>query len=255
MEFWTARAISIVLAIWLGAGLAHAQSGPLSEDDTTCTDDVMLVFDGSGSMASAGYNEMEYPRIHEALIAVRRVLPRVTAYRRIGLVVYGPGPKDACQNIEMKLAPAFNSAKRIIGELERVEPDGNTPLTEAVRSAAEAMNFRKRPAVVVLVTDGDETCGGAPCRMASSLVGEAAAITVHVIGFKVRGRFFQWQSQRSGMRGGETVSRCLADQTGGKFISTETTEELVAALQKTLGCPLMTKREEAQSRLRQRGVN
>lgn len=245
MAIW--KSISVLAFVWLlgGFGAAWAQLAPISEDDTTCTDDVMLVFDGSGSMASAGYNEMESPRIHEALIAVRRVLPQVTAYRRIGLVVYGPGPRDACQNIDLRLAPAFNSARRIIGELEKIEPDGNTPLTEAVKSAAEALDFRKRPAVVVLVTDGDETCGGAPCRLASSLVGEAAAITVHVIGFKVRGRFFQWQSQSEAPRGGETVSRCLADQTGGKFISAETTQELVVALQKTLGCPLMTKRSEA----------
>lgn len=209
-------------------------------DDTTCMDDAMLVFDASGSMASAGYNEMENPRIFEALKAVRRVLPRVTQYRRIGLVVYGPGPKDACQNFDLRLAPAYNSSSRIISELERTEPDGDTPLTQAVRDAAEMLDYKNKPAVVVLVTDGDETCGGAPCRLPASLLADARALSVHVIGFKVRDRFFQWQSQSNGDVRGETNARCLADMTGGKYVSTETTDELVAALQTTLGCPLLT---------------
>ncbi|MEQ8822915.1 MAG: VWA domain-containing protein [Filomicrobium sp.] len=240
---------SAVLLAAAGFAVSNASAQNYGEfaspvgDDTNCTDDAILVFDASGSMASAGYNELENPRILEALGAVRRVLPQVTPYRRIGLVVYGPGSGDACQNIDLRLAPAFNSATRIISELERTEPDGNTPLTQAVRDAAEALAFREKPAVVVLVTDGEETCGGAPCTMASRLVSEAAAITVHVIGFKVRGRFFQWQSQSGGEVGGQTASQCMADMTGGKFESTETAEELVAALQKTLGCPVLTEAE------------
>ncbi len=241
---WPSRSLCrlacVALAMVLPWHGAVAQAGAVVEDDTACTDDAMLVFDGSGSMASAGYNELENPRIIEALDAVRRVLPDVTPYRRIGLVVYGPGPRDACQNIDLRLAPAFNSHQRIIAELERLEPDGNTPLTQAVRDAAEALKFREKPAVVVLVTDGEETCGGVPCRLAASLLGEAAAVTVHVIGFKVRGRFFQWQSQSGGGTRGQTASRCLADMTGGKYVSTETTEELVEALQKTLGCPVLS---------------
>ncbi len=225
-----------------GAQVAPFQLEGAGADDTACTDDAMLVFDASGSMASAGYNELEIPRIHEALTAVRRVLPQVTQFRRIGLMVYGPGPRDACQNIEVRLAPAYNSAGPIIRELEKVQPSGNTPLTQAVRDAAEVLDYRNKPAVVVLVTDGDETCGGAPCRLAPTLVGKAAAVTVHVIGFKVRDRFFQWRSQSPSDDPPEMAARCLADMTGGTYSSTETTEELVAALRKTLGCPVVTRR-------------
>jgi Ca-activated chloride channel family protein len=145
------------------AGTVAAQD---SANDTKCTDDAILVFDASGSMASVGYNELSSPRIAEALEAVRRVIPRVTAHRRIGLVTYGPGVKDACSNIELKVAPQFNSADAIISEIEALQPDGDTPLSQAVLDAAETLRFRERPAVVVLVTDGEETCGGGallPC--------------------------------------------------------------------------------------------
>ena len=204
-----------------------------------CTEDAMLVFDASGSMASTGYNELETPRMDQALEAVRRVLPEVAPLRRIGLMVYGPGPRDACRNIDLKMTPQSNAASKIISALETVTPDGNTPLTDAVSRAANVLNFKDKPGTVVLVTDGDETCGGAPCQVARRLTAEGASLTVHVIGFKVRGRFFQWRSQAGG-EGARTAAKCLADISGGEYISTETTDELIAALRETLGCPLLT---------------
>jgi Ca-activated chloride channel family protein len=69
---------------------------------------------------------------------------------------------------------------------------------------------------------------------------EGAAITVHVVGFKVRDKFFSWESQNEGSGEGASLSRCLAEGTGGLYISTETTDELVKALQRTLSCPLLS---------------
>lgn len=208
-------------------------------DDTGCTDDAILIFDASGSMASVGYNEFDTPRITYAIEAARTVLPQVTPYRRVGLIVYGPGPNDACSNIELKVAPDFNTAGQIIAELEHLKPDGDTPLTEAVTRASEILKFRERRSVIVLLTDGEETCGGAPCNLGGQLNAEGKAVTVHVIGFRVRYKFFSWYSQGAQSRG-DTASQCLADRTGGLYVSTETTEELVAALQKTLACPVVT---------------
>lgn len=222
----------------LSYGPVVAQTVVAAND--SCLHDVMLVFDASGSMASAGYNEMEVPRMHQALQAVRKVIPEVAKTRRIGLLTYGPGPKDACSNINLKFAPLYNAAPRILKELEQSVPDGNTPLTKSVWQAAKVLEFQSRPGVIVLVTDGDETCGGAPCRTASDMAAAGFDLTVHVIGFKVRDKFFQWQSQ-AGQEPGETAARCLADQNNGKYISAESTDDLVQALRETLGCPLVSR--------------
>lgn len=240
-----ATAVLVLGATLAGGGGGAAQ--PSEGAKTTCADDAFLVFDGSGSMASVGYNEMDFPRIEDARAAVRKVLPQVAPYRRIGLITYGPGAKDACSNIELRIAPDYNTDRAIIGVLDRLVPDGDTPLTQSVLSAAEALSFRERPAVIVLVTDGEETCGGAPCRAAQQLVAEGLATTVHVIGFRMRDRFFSWRSQAdvADEGSGEGASQCLASMTGGQFVSTETTEQLVRALQSTLGCQLLTEHEEA----------
>ena len=43
------------------------------------------------------------------------------------------------------------------------------------------------------------------------------------------------------MGAGNTVAKCLADRTGGLYVSTETVDELADALRVTLGCALIGK--------------
>lgn len=213
--------------------------GGLSQTRQSCTDDAMLVFDASGSMAEMGYNGLDAPRIVEARAALRDALPDITPYRRLGLIVYGPGSGDSCANIDLRFLPRRDAAGVIIADVDRVQPDGETPLTQSVRNAADALHYKTRPATIVLVTDGKETCGGSPCLLAAELAQTGPGLTVHVIGFRVRSAFFAWKdSPTAGFGDGETVARCLADSTGGHYVSTENTEDLVRALQLTLGCPL-----------------
>lgn len=207
-----------------------------------CTDDAMLVFDASGSMAEMGYNAISSPRIFDARDAMRRALPEITPFRNLGLVIYGPGQAGPCGNIDLRFPPSPNAASQIIDAIDGVQPDGSTPLTRAVRNAAEVLRYKEGPATIVVVTDGRETCGGAPCALAEELANLPHKITVHVIGFKVRGRFFEWRSSDTVKDGDAiTVASCLPEQTGGKYVSTENLEELVQALQKTLGCPVMSR--------------
>jgi len=204
---------------------------------TDCNDDAMLVFDASGSMAAMGYNGLDLPRIVEARDALKRVLPDVTPFRRMGLVVYGPGPKDVCDNIALHFAPQSDAGAAIVGIVDQVNPDGDTPLTEAVRKAADVFGG-ERSGDVVLVTDGRETCGGLPCQLAAELSG--TGVTVHVIGFRVRGASFEWQSSANfDVRNHQIVARCLADRTGGEYAAAESTDDLVEALREILSCPLI----------------
>lgn len=199
----------------------------------------MIVFDGSGSMSEMGFNQLDEPRIFDARRALREVLPRVETRRRIGLVTYGPGQGEACENVELRYTPMPMAADPIIAAVEALEPAGNTPLTEAVARASTVLLGRQDRGTVVLLTDGKETCGGAPCGLAADLAARHPGITVHVIGFRVRGDRFLWDKQgRNDYTDATSVAQCLADATGGTYTNTETLEELIGALQQTLGCPL-----------------
>ncbi len=205
-----------------------------------CNEDAMIVFDGSGSMSEMGFNSLDEPRIFEARRAVRKSIPWIAQFRRLGLIVYGPGEGDSCTNIDLRFGPTENAADLIISSVDDLAPEGMTALTASVEKAAETLNYRSKPAVVVLVTDGKETCGGAPCALADQLLREASNLTIHVIGYKVRADFFSWGNpEHTDRYAVTTVAKCMADKSGGLYVSAETVDELSRAMEKTLGCQII----------------
>lgn len=200
-----------------------------SEDSfASCQTDAMIVFDASGSMGATDYS-LKVPRIDRVKQSMARVLPEVAPVRRLGLIVYGEGAYNDCTSIKLHLRPMRNAAGPILDIIERIDPRGRTPLTESVRLAAETLDYTTRDAVVVLLTDGEETCGGDPCKTAAGLEAAGRNLTVHVVGYRSEeGSYFK--------------ARCMAEETGGKYYSVSTEDELIDALRKTLGCPFLTQR-------------
>jgi Ca-activated chloride channel family protein len=63
-----------------------------------------------------------------------------------------------------------------------LNPAGKTPLVEAVKQAAEVLDYRSTAGVVVLVTDGEKR---AAARPASWQIDQAnGRLTVHVVGYR-----------------------------------------------------------------------
>ncbi|MEM8656414.1 MAG: VWA domain-containing protein [Pseudomonadota bacterium] len=224
---------------WIAATLVA--SLPSSLMATGCARDAMLVFDGSASMDELSFDISRKTRIEDARDALRDALPDITPFRRVGLLTYGPGGNaDSCANIDLRFGPRPDAAVDILMEIDAMQPKGLTALAASVRAAANTLDYRNRSAIVVLVTDGNETCGGRPCALGSALSTEAADLTVHVIGFRVVVDFFSWDNpEQVDVGAGNTVAKCLADRTGGVYVSTETVDELADALRATLGCALI----------------
>jgi Ca-activated chloride channel family protein len=223
---------------WLALGAAPAPAATGEPKPAPCTEDAMLVFDASGSMAGTAKlgvsTAVPVTRIDNVRSALAKVLPSITRFRRVGLISYGPGPYQQC-NVRLNLKPAPNAAGPIMRDVGELVPSGKTPLSEAVEQAAEVLKYRDKPGVVVVLTDGEETCGGKPCDLGKRLHAEAAELTVHVIEFRVKD--FSWTGEQSILD-----TKCLADQNGGLYVTAESEEDLVEALEKTLGCPMLSQR-------------
>jgi Ca-activated chloride channel family protein len=211
-----------------------AASGAEEQKPAPCTEDAMIVFDASGSMS--GNQTLGIPnsraRIDEVRAALAQVLPSATQHRRVGLITYGPGPYNQC-NVKLDLKPTPQAANLIMSAVNALVPAGKTPLTSAVEQAADVLNYRSKPGVIVVVTDGEETCGGSPCTLAKQLRLTGDQLTVHVIAFRYDG--FSWT-------GGNSVVdlMCLADENHGLYAKANSEEELVEALEKTLDCPMIS---------------
>jgi Ca-activated chloride channel homolog len=232
IEFFKFAAAGVLVVLAVSDMPSRAEEAKPSP----CIEDTMIVFDASGSMAgnvNQGIATIK-PRIDEVRSALGKVLPSVTRFRRVGLITYGPGPYQQC-NVKLDLKPTPNAANLIMSAVNALIPAGKTPLTSAVAQAAEVLDFRDKPGVIVVVTDGEETCGGSPCDLGKQLHGEAEQLTVHIIGF--RPKDFSWTGEQSIID-----AKCLAYQNGGLYIPAETEDELLDALEKTLGCPMVTQR-------------
>ena len=176
--------------------------------------DTVIVYDASNSM----WGQIE----GEAKVTIaRRVLGDIVrdwdASEPLGLVAYGHRREGDCDDIETVVPPGPIDREAMLARIETISPKGKTPLTAAVRHAAEALEYRDAPASVILISDGIETCNADPCAVAAELDESGINFTAHVIGFDV-GDADQQQLA------------CIAENTGGRFFAARDAEGLQAAL-------------------------
>jgi len=197
---------------------AAAASSILAATPALSADKAIIVMDASGSMWGQidGKTKIEIAR--ETLAGV---LPSIPDDMQLGLIAYGHREKGVCTDIEQIVAPAAGTRQSIAEAVNGLNPKGKTPLTAAVRQAAEALKFTEEKATVILVTDGIETCEADPCAVASELEKLGVDFTAHVVGFGL--------SEEEGRQ----VS-CLAENTGGLYLQAEDAAELTEALTKTV---------------------
>ena len=143
-------------------------------------DKLAIVFDGSGSM----WGQIDgRTKIEIARDAMGNVLGSLPGDLELGLIAYGHRQKGSCADIELVVPAAKGTASVIKSATDGITPKGKTPLSAAVRYAAETLKFTEDKATVVLVTDGIETCNADPCALGNELAALGVNFTAHVIGF------------------------------------------------------------------------
>ena len=100
-------------------------------------DRTIIVFDASGSMWAQIDGKS---RIEIAKETVKTVVGNLLPDRELGLMVYGHRDKGSCEDIELMVPPAAGTSASIIAAINKINPKGKTPLSAAVKQAAEALN-------------------------------------------------------------------------------------------------------------------
>lgn len=216
-----ATAIATLATSLLISLAANAQtSAPPSAPDQG---QVMLVLDASGSMwgQMAGRSKIEIARS-----AVADMLAVWPSGQAIGLMAYGHRNKGRCDDIETLRVPSTTDKRDILQSVNALQPKGMTPITAAVRMAAEQLRFSERKATVILVSDGEETCQADPCALGAELEKLGVDFTAHVIGFDIA-RGSQAEKQL----------RCLASTTGGRYLDARDATSLSVALKTVSKAP------------------
>ncbi|TPL85369.1 VWA domain-containing protein [Mesorhizobium sp. B2-3-13] len=182
---------------------------------------IIIILDASGSMWAQIDGK---PKLEIARESLRTVLQSVPAADEIGFMAYGHREKGSCDDIQLIVPPQAGSASAISAAADSMKFLGKTPLTAAVKKAAEALRYTEDKATVVLITDGLETCGGDPCALGKELEASGVDFTADVVGFGLTADE------------GKQIA-CLADNTGGKYIQASDEKALQEALVETVAAP------------------
>ncbi len=208
---------SRIIAGLFAACLATLTTSPAAAQ----SERAILVLDASGSMWGQIDGEA---KITIAQRVIGDLLDTLPADQEIGLTLYGHRRKGDCGDIELAVPAGPDTREAIRTAVNAVNPKGKTPLSAAVIDAAKALRFEEEAATVILVSDGRETCDLDPCAVGRDLESAGIGFTAHVIGFDVTDPADKAQLQ------------CLAENTGGRFLSASDAGELAEALE-TVSAP------------------
>jgi hypothetical protein len=147
---------------------------------------IMLVLDASGSMKAMLPDGTS--RMDAAKSAVAQLVSTLPGDTSLAFQAYGhqsPQQQKNCKDSAL-LAPFDTVAKNktvVIAKALSLQPQGYTPITYALTLAGEQLLSQEAAShIIVLVSDGKETCEADPCAAAKALAAANAKLVVHTIG-------------------------------------------------------------------------
>ena len=143
----------------------------------------------------------------------------------LSLRAYGnTSPSELSNCTDSSLLVPFGERNKdyIRHAIAELRPKGQTPIAFALNQAARDFGSTQSEQILVLVTDGIESCGGDPVAAASAL--RQQGIVVHLIGFGF-----------GSTAGEDTASlKAVAAASGGRYVTARDADELKAALAATV---------------------
>ncbi|MFJ6695140.1 VWA domain-containing protein [Streptomyces sp. NPDC091272] len=212
-------ALLAALAAGLLPSQAMADDGPggTAEGAAKESPKVELVLDVSGSMRARDIDGQS--RMAAAKQAFNEVLDATPEEVRLGIRTLGADyagtdKKRGCEDTR-QLYP--------VGELDRVEaktavatlaPTGFTPVGPALLGAAKDLEGGDATRRIVLITDGEDTCGPLdPCVVAREIAAKGTHLVIDTLGLVPNAKIRQQLT-------------CIAEATGGTYTAVQHKEQL-----------------------------
>ena len=156
---------------------------------------VELILDTSGSMLESleGQRRIDVAKAVLGDLVVETIGPGTP----LALRVFGDTPESCETLLAVPLQPLDPGAMSgLIAGLEAI--DGvKTPIGASLERVGDDLREATGAKIVVLVTDGEETCGGDPVAALRALAGQGIDVRVNIVGFAVaddalKAQFREW---------------------------------------------------------------
>lgn len=240
MSFHRARALigPMVGALILAGCLSSGAGDQTTDAPTSARPDtpVVLVVDASGSMKET---DVKGTRMAAAKNAAGVLIDALPEGNPFAMLTYGTnstgksGPGKGCQDVTV-LTPLGaidppDAKKKVAG----LSPAGWTPIGPSLRQAADLLPTGDAPAVIALISDGEDKCTPPPCEVAQEIVKQRPGVKISTIGF----------------RASDEGLECIARSSGGVYVTADNAEQLSARLL------AVTNPEHAATQLSPQGVH
>jgi Mg-chelatase subunit ChlD len=138
---------------------------------------IAIVLDCSGSMLDKiklnAQDKKGKSKMDLAKEVVISLISRIRNGRYMTFVVYGLDHTRGCNdvNLWLPLTEVTDEIKeKLIQDVQGFNPDGHTPLAKAMEMAGEQLEGARGISMMVVITDGMESCKGKPGEVADELI-------------------------------------------------------------------------------------
>lgn len=181
---------------------------------------VEIILDASGSMLQMLGNRRRMDIARSTLVdLVEKTLPAGTPF---AFRAFGTRMANCESDLLQKLQPLDRARTGAMVRKLNATNMAKTPLGASLKMVAEDLKGVKGQKVVVLLTDGEETCGGDPAASIQYLKQQGLDVRVNIVGFAVdqvelKASFERW-----------------AELGGGRFFDAKNQQELTKAMTEAL---------------------
>jgi len=181
--------------------------GELSLHIAQAPQDLLIILDSSSSMGDRFEDSIKIEVAREVLKEFVADLPNDM---RVGLRVFG-----GCEysRLVRSIGPLNKAALQ--AQIQSIEPGGTTPLAYTLEQAKGDFADLPGTKLILLVSDGIETCGGDPVASVLALIETGYELRIKVVGFDI-----------GEVQGAREYLMEIARATGGVYSDAQSREEL-----------------------------
>jgi Ca-activated chloride channel homolog len=181
------RTICFIIIITLYALKIKAQAADTCRGRAEDRFRVLFILDASSSMERKWGKETLWDVAKKTIEEFAYYLQK-NYNVEMGLRVYGHQSaysENNCEDSKLEVAIDENSAAKITSKLKTIKCQGTTPLTYSLEKAAEDLGCNSKKNIIILITDGYETCNRNPCAMAEKLLDYRITIKPLIVGLNI----------------------------------------------------------------------
>lgn len=180
----------IKYALLLGLLLANSNVIGQTQERTR----ILLLLDASGSMNNSWSAQNSTSKMNSAKRILMELVDSLGKNPdvEIALRIYGHLSQLTsrnCEDTRLEVGFSRNSASFIKKKLSTLRPKGITPIAYSLKQAASDFPSSNARNIVILMTDGEESCEGDPCEVARQLEAKGIVLKHFVIGIGLEGDF------------------------------------------------------------------